>query len=133
MEKRTSTLLFVILVGVIGISLVGCAGAPTVTAPAKTMPEMLKAAGFKAYVADTPQKMAHLQTCPTDSLVIHERPGAVCYTFSDPTTKSMYIGDEAAYMRFKKALEVQQQKIQEQRIQSDPEFWPLWMGSRGGG
>ncbi|MCK9376952.1 MAG: hypothetical protein M0P73_12455 [Syntrophobacterales bacterium] len=133
MEKRTASLLFIIMVGVIGISLVGCAGAPTVTAPAKTMPEMLKEAGFKVFVADTPQKMAHLQTCPSDTLMIHERPGTKCYAFSDPATKTMYVGDDAAYSRLQGLLEKQRQTIREQRIQSDPQFWPLWVDSQGGG
>ncbi len=126
MEKRTASLLFIILVGVIGISLVGCAAAPTATAPAKTMPELLKEAGFKAFPANTPQEMAHLQTCPKDTLMIHKQPGAVCYAFADPTSKTMYIGDEAAYWRLQGLLEKQEQKINEQRIESDPEFWNNW-------
>jgi hypothetical protein len=132
MGKRTASLLFFVLVGVIAIGLAGCATSPTATAPGKTRPEMLKAAGFKVYSADTPQKMAHLQTCPADTLMIHERPGTKCYAFSDPNSKTMYIGDEAAYWRYRKALEGQEQKIEEQRIQNDPQFWQMW-GSRWGG
>ncbi|MBM4272949.1 MAG: hypothetical protein FJ134_00575 [Deltaproteobacteria bacterium] len=133
MEKRPASLLLIILVGVIGISLLGCAGRPTVTAPAKTLPEMLREAGFKVYAADTPQEMAYLQTCPRDTLMIHERPGARCYAFSDPTSKSMYIGDEAAYRRFSDLLEQREQKIMEQRIENDPQFWLLWRTRWGGG
>jgi hypothetical protein len=133
MEKRTASLLFIMLVGVIGISLVGCAAGTTVSAPAQTMPEMLKEAGFKAFPADTPQKMAHLQTCPSDTLMVHERPGTKCYAFSDPASKTMYIGDEAAYGCLQDLLEKQKQKIMEQRIQSDPQFWPQWVDSQGGG
>ncbi|MFA4902288.1 MAG: hypothetical protein WC600_06030 [Desulfobaccales bacterium] len=133
MEKRTASLLFIMLVGAIVIGLAGCSTGPTATAPTKNMPEMLKAAGFKVYVADTPQKMAHLQTCPSDTLMVHERPGAKCYAFSDPASKTMYIGDEAAYGRLQGLLEKQKQKIMEQRIQSDPQFWPQWVDSQGGG
>lgn len=132
MKKRTAPLLFIVLVGVIGISLAGCAGAPTVTAPARTMPEMLTEAGFKAYPAGTSQEMAHLQVCPKDTLMIHERQGSMCYAFADPASKSMYMGDEAAYRRFKALLEKQERKIMEQRIQDDPQFWNLW-GTRFGG
>jgi len=132
MEKRTASLLFFVLVGVIAIGLAGCATGPTAAAPAKTLPEMLKAAGFKVYSADTPPKMAHLQTCPADTLMIHERAGAKCYAFADPTSNSMYMGDEAAYMRYRKALEGQEHKIMEKRIEDDPQFWPMW-GSRWGG
>ncbi len=132
MEKRTTSLLFIILVGVIGISLVGCAAGPTVTAPTKTMPELLKEAGFKAFPANTPQEMAHLQSCPKDTLMIHKRPGTMCYAFPDPTSNTMYIGDEAAYWRLQGLLEKQEQKINEQSIESDPEFWNNW-GHRYGG
>ena len=133
MGTRTASLLFIILVGVIGISLAGCAGGPTASAPAKTRPEMLKEAGFKAYLADTPQKLAHLQTCPADKLMIHERPGAKCYAFSDPASKTMYLGDDAAYWRYKGLLEKQEQKLIEQRIESDPDFWTNWGHEFGGG
>jgi hypothetical protein len=134
MEKRTASLLFFVLVGVIAIGLAGCATGPTATAPTKTLPEMLKTAGFKAYPAASPEQVKHLKTCPSETLMIQERKGVVdCYAFADQKTKTMYIGDEAAYGRFKKALEEQEQKIEEQRIQNDPQFLQLWMGSQGGG
>jgi hypothetical protein len=132
MEKRTSSLLFFVLVGVIAIGLAGCATGPAATAPAKTRPEMLKEAGFKLFPAGTDQEKAHLQVCPSDTLMIHERAGAKCYAFADPASNSMYMGDEAAYWRYRKALEGQEQKIMEQRIENDPQFWPMW-GSRWGG
>jgi hypothetical protein len=131
MGKRTASLLFIILVGVIGLSLVGCAVGPTAKAPTKTLPEMLREAGFRAFPADTPQAMAHLKTCPADTLMIHERPGARCYAFADPATKSMYIGDEAAYQRLQTLLEKQQQKIRQQKMQEDPLFWQMWYTRSG--
>jgi len=133
MDKKIASLLFIILVGVIGISLVGCAGTPTTTAPTRTMPEMLKAAGFKALPANTPQKMAYLQSCPRDTLMIHKRAGTEVYCFVDPASSSMYMGDEAAYGRLQGLLGQQEQKIREQRIENDPQFWPLWVDTQGGG
>lgn len=132
MENRP-TLLFIILLGVIGISLVGCAAGPTVSAPTKSMPELLQEAGFKAFPASTPQEMAHLQTCPAGTLMVHTRPGAQCYAFPDQAAKTMYLGDEAAYWRLQGLLEKQERKIKEQRIESDPEFWPSWGHRWGGG
>ena len=134
MGNRTVALLFILLLGVIGIGLVGCAAGPTVTtAPAaKTMPELLQEAGFKAFPASTPQEMAHLQTCPSGTLMIQKRPGAACYAFPDQASKTMYLGDEAAYWRLQGLLERQEQKVNEQRLESDPEFWNAW-GHRWGG
>ncbi len=123
--------LFIVLVGTILIGLAGCATAPT--APTvKTMPELLIEAGFKAFPANTPQEMAYLQSCPKDILMIQKKPGAVCYAFSDPASKTMYLGDEAAYWRLQGLLEKQEKKIGEQRIESDPDFWINW-GHRFGG
>lgn len=131
MGKRMVALLFIIMAGVIGIGLAGCATGPAPTGPAKTMPELLKQAGFKALSADTPQEMAHLQSCPKDTLMIHEREGARFYAFADSASKSMYIGDEAAYRRFKALLEEREEKILVQRLR-DTQFWMMW-GVRYGG
>lgn len=133
MEKRTASLLLIFLVGVIGISLMGCAGGPIAKAPVKTMPEMLREAGFKAFPADTPAEIAHLQACPTDTLMIHEKPDLKCYAFADPPSKTMYMGDEAAYQRLKTMLEKQERGIREQRFEDDPMFWPMWGSKFGGG
>lgn len=131
MEKRTTTLLFIILLGVIGISLVACATGPTATASPKTRTQMLQEAGFKAYPASTGEEMTHLRGCPKDTLMVHERPGDMCYAFADPATNSMYIGNEAAYQRLKSIMQQQQQPIQEQRFKEDPEFWKMWGSRRG--
>jgi hypothetical protein len=134
MGNRSAVLLFMLLLGAIGLSLLGCAAGPTVTATpaAKPMSELLKEAGFKAFPASTPQEMAHLQTCPSGTLMIQKRAGAVCYAFPDQAGKTMYLGDEAAYWRLQGLLEKQEQKVNEQRIESDPEFWNAW-GHRWGG
>ena len=127
MERRTASLLSIILAGLVAICLAGCATRPTTAAPAKTLPEMLIAAGFKAYPAATPEQVKHLKTCPPDTLMIQERKGAVgCYAFADQKTNTMYIGDEAAYWRLKKALEEQEKKLEEQRMQDGPLFWINW-------
>lgn len=131
MAKRTASLLIIILVGVIGISLIGCAGTPTTKAPAKTTLELLKQAGFQVLPAETPQELAHLQSCPKDTLMIHEREGSKYYAFADSASKSMYIGDEAAYRRFKALLEERDERILVQRLR-DTQFWMMW-GVRAGG
>ena len=77
------------------------------------------------------REMTHLRGCPKDTLMVHERPGDMCYAFADPATNSMYIGDEAAYQRLKSIMQRQQQPIQEQRIKEDPEFWKMWGSRRG--
>lgn len=134
MENRAAWLLLLFLIGAIGISLVGCATGPTTTAQGKTMPQMLTAAGFRAYPAATAGQIRHLKTCPPETMMIQERKGtAGCYAFADEKTQTMYIGDEAAYWRFKKALGQQGQRIMERKVQDDPDFWLNWGSSSGGG
>jgi hypothetical protein len=132
MKKSTISLSSILLVGIVGLYLAGCATGPTATAPAKTMPQMVQEAGFRGFPAGTDKEMAHLQVCPRDTLMIHEGKTARCYAFADPASKTMYIGDEAAYRRLQGLLDQQQQKIREERIEDDPQFWPMW-GSRWGG
>ncbi len=131
MRRKTLMLLTGFLAGV--LSLAGCAAGPSATAPRQSMPEMLRAAGFKAYVATTQQQMAYLQSCPKDVLATQQRPGQVCYSFADPATNTVYLGDKAAYDRLQQALAAQEEKVTEQRIQNDPEFWSLWESMQGGG
>jgi len=124
MKKRICTLWVAIMVGIIGITLVGCATGPTDTTPAKPTPAMLRDAGFRPYYADTPEKMAHLKTCPPETLMIQEQPGAKCYAIADPTSNTMYIGDAAAYQRLK-TLMVENQRLSERQVK-DAMFWNLW-------
>jgi len=130
-QKRRMSL--ILLVGVIGLSLVGCAAGPGATAQPSSMPGMLQAAGFKPYTADTPQRLAYLKSCPKDVLVTHERRGQVCYAFTDPATNTVYLGDAAAYSRLQDALDAQQKKIETQIQESSPEFWRMWEDRQGGG
>ena len=133
MKRRWVSLLFGFLIGIISLSLVGCAAGPSGTASSQSMPEMLQGAGFKPYTADTPKKMAYLQSCPKGVLVTHERQGQVCYAFTDPATNTVYLGDNAAYWRLQQTLDRQEQKIQTQKIESNPEFWQMWEDMQAGG
>ena len=131
MNHRTASLLVIILVGIIGISLVGCAGGPTVRAPAKPTPQLLEEAGFKVFPGDNAKVKAYMQTCPKDTMMIHTKAGATVYCFADPATNTMYHGDEAAYQRLQTLLKTRQQTIKEQKIEQDPEFWRMWQSLHG--
>lgn len=131
MKGKAVSLMFLFLIGFIGLSLVGCATEPT--AASKSLPEMLSDAGFSPYVANTPQRKAYLESCPKNLLMVQEKKGAVCYAFTEPNSNTVYIGDQAAYWRLKQKLSSQEQSIQEQRIESDPQFWNMWVDSQGGG
>ncbi len=132
MEKRTASLLLIILVGIIGISLVGCAGAPTATVPARPCRNCSRRRFSRRFLRTRPRD-GPSAILPAGTLMIHKRPGAVCYAFPDQASKTIYLGDEAAYWRLQGLLEKQEQKINEQRRESDPEFWNAWGHRYGGG
>ena len=102
LEKRFE--LFVIVV--VGIALIGCA---------EETEQLLSAAGFEAKVADTPEKLAHLQTMTQRKLVRHTKDGKNYYVYADAKRQCLFVGDEAAYQKFQN-LQVQQQIADENQM-----------------
>jgi hypothetical protein len=131
MNHKTASLLVAILVGIIGLSLVGCARAPVVQTQPKTMPQLLTEAGFKAFPANAPYASEYMQKCAKNTLMIHTRGGTTVYCYVDQATNTMYHGDEAAYQRLQSLLQSRQQTVPEQKIENDPMFWRMWESSRG--
>jgi hypothetical protein len=82
---------------------------------AQSIEPLLSAAGFKMQLADTPDKIAHLQTLPALQLVPHKHDGTLYYGFADPyVCKCLYVGDAAAYQEYEK-LALQKQMVDEQQ------------------
>jgi hypothetical protein len=78
---------------------------------------MLSAAGFQQKLADTPEKMAHLQTMPQQDVTGHKDGDKPRYVYADATyCQCLYIGDEAAYQRYrqlaKKSSQIDRQRQQ---------------------
>lgn len=86
--------------------------------------ETLAAAGFQVKPADTPEKMAHLQTLSQHTLVMHPVDGEVRYIYADASyCQCLYAGDEQAYDAY-------QRLVQERRIAEMNEDaamnWGMW-------
>src|SRR5262245_7451507 len=78
-----------------------------------TQEQLLSAAGFQMKLADTPQKLEHLQTMTSQKLVPHTRDGKLYYVYADPEfCKCMFVGNEPAYQKYQQ-LAVQQKLAQE--------------------
>jgi hypothetical protein len=95
--------------------------------------QLLLAAGFDKKVADTPEKLAHLETLtPARRIVARPRDGQLYYVYADPAVcKCLYVGTAEDYQR---ALAERQESEQLQAVQDhssyyDPAFWSLWAGS----
>ena len=77
--------------------------------------QVLAAAGFQVEPADTPEKLAHLQTLTPRKVVRDVRDGQPEYVYADPQTcKCLYVGDEQRYQKFQE-LSLQKKIADEQR------------------
>ena len=76
---------------------------PSVQEQAQATEPLLAAAGFDIAVADTPEKLAHLQQLPAMRLVPHRQDGKLYYGFADPEVcKCLYVGTAEDYARYQK-------------------------------
>jgi hypothetical protein len=138
MRGRAAWLGLAVMTAVLGIALVGCATAPSVSpAAGKSQADLLKDAGFKMHTAKTPERLAYVNTLPAKKVVSNQYQGKVLYLVcSDPGSKQCYLGDEAAYKRYQQmavqqSLSEDQHKVSEERW--DPEALQMWVDSQGGG
>jgi hypothetical protein len=138
MRGRAAWLGFAVMTAVIGMALAGCATGPSSSpAAGKSQADLLKDAGFKMHTANTPQKQAYVNTLPAKKVVSNQYQGQTCYLVcTDPGAKQCYVGDEAAYQRYKQTaiqqnISEDQHKISETR--SDPEALQMWADSQGAG
>ena len=76
--------------------------------------QLLSAAGFQMKLADSPEKLAHLQTLTPQKLVPHTRDGKLYYAYADAEfCKCLYVGDEQAYQKYQQ-LAAQQRSAQDE-------------------
>ena len=71
---------------------------------------MLTQAGFRQVPADTPKKLAHLQTLPERRIVIRTHQGKKYYVYADPDVcKCLYMGNSDQYQRYQQVVQAQSQ------------------------
>jgi len=138
MRGRAVRLGLVVMTVAIGFYLAGCATPPSGGAGAgASQTDLLQQAGFKVYTANTPQKLAYLNTLPVKKVVSNQYQGQTHYLVrTDPDSQQCYVGDEAAYQRYQQlALQAiiaqDQQQVSAQRW--DPQARELWADSQGAG
>lgn len=103
---------------------------------AETEP-LLIAAGFQKRVADTPQKLAHLQRLEPLKLIPHARKASIYYVYADPNgCRCAYVGNEMAFEQYQGLVlkqTVSQDQVSVTREDEDsmaswgswgPSFWP---------
>ena len=137
-----AALIYALLAAVIGLALVGCATAPSgsATAPsssATSQAALLAQAGFTLRTADTPKRLAYINSLPPQKVVQHNYKGKTLYIVcQDPSTKQCYVGDEAEYQRYQDLasqakISAERRSVSEQRW--DPEALQMWADAHGAG
>jgi hypothetical protein len=113
----------------LGLSVTGCAA---IRAHQTVETEqVLAAAGFQVKPADTPEKLAHLQTLTPRKVVRYTRDGQPQYVYADPETcKCLYVGDEQRYQKYQE-LSLQKQIADEQMSAAQTNWdasinWGAW-------
>jgi hypothetical protein len=101
--KRYKTLLFI---GVFLVLAVGCS-------TTKSTENLLSAAGFKMMPADTPEKVAHLNSLPSGKITRVQRNGMLYFTYPDAKNRMLYVGHQEQYQEYQR-LRLQQQLTEEQ-------------------
>jgi len=97
------------------LTLGGCASTSNGTAKFE---QMMIAGGFRMKPADTPEKLAHLQTLPQKRIVTRQKDGKVFYLFADPDQKALYVGDARAYRQFQD-IRLQQQDAEQNAMAAE--------------
>src|SRR5258708_2927936 len=83
------------------VGLAGCASIQA--ADTRDTEQLLAAAGFQMKAADTPEKLARLQSLPPRKVVQRVRDGVQHYVYADPKVCTcIYAGTEPQYQDYKK-------------------------------
>ena len=65
--------------------------------------QLLTSAGFQTQVADTPERVAELESLPARHLVRRSQNGSVSYVFPDPLgCHCLYVGGEGEYRKYQR-------------------------------
>jgi hypothetical protein len=112
------------------LSLTGCA---TLQAGDVASAERaLTAAGFEARPADTPEKLAHLESLTPRKVLVRSENGERHYVYADPAIcKCLYVGGEEQYQLLRRQEQMAVDKLLAGDGSEDTMGWGLWgMGPR---
>jgi hypothetical protein len=122
-------------IAVVGAALLaGCVGVPA--APAPSTAQLLTQAGFQVRQADNAQKLAHLQTLPANQFTTVKRGGQTYHVYADPAANRAFVGNEAAYQRYR--VQAAEQRAEESeraavRTKESNFDWIMYGISQGAG
>ncbi|TMQ24608.1 MAG: hypothetical protein E6K82_08580 [Candidatus Rokuibacteriota bacterium] len=114
------------LAGLLGaLSLAGCAGHQG--AEMRSAEQALAAAGFQARPADTPEKLAQLQSLAPRKVLWRPQDGELRYVYADPTScRCLYVGGEEQYQRLRRHEQVTVDRFFAVEASRNTIDWGLW-------
>jgi hypothetical protein len=92
---------YALLISLISVAAAGCATLQA--AGTRSTEQVLSAAGFHIEPADTPDRIAELQTLPARQVVALTRDGKTSYVYRDPSVcHCLYVGGAPEYQQYQK-------------------------------
>jgi hypothetical protein len=92
---------------------------------------MLAASGFRLKLADTPEKLAHVQSLPQRKVIPIQHDGQLKFVWADAKDcKCLYVGEEANYQSYAKLAEqskIAHENYEASRSLEESQMWePAW-------
>ncbi|PYM17592.1 MAG: hypothetical protein DMD78_29630 [Candidatus Rokuibacteriota bacterium] len=117
---------YALFVPLIVATAAGCATMQA--AGTRSTEQILSAAGFHMEAADTPEKLADLQTAPARQVLPQTRDGKTAYVYRDPNgCHCLYVGGEPEYQQYQK-LRLQKDIADEESNAALTQGWAPWGG-----
>ena len=114
-----------IMLSALALGLAGCA---TVQGgDARNTERALVSAGFQVKPADTPEKLAHLQTLTARKIVRGQHNGQPYYVYADPKgCTCLYAGTEQQYQKYRELVREATAEAEAKLVTDDSSDFRLW-------
>lgn len=125
--RWSARLVLVLVVGTVLAS--GCAAMRR--EEARSEENLLAAAGFQMRPADTPERLAQLQTLPPLQMQMRTKDGSIVYTYADPDNcKCLWVGGPKQYQEYRRLAlkqELAEDRLEAAEAEEDAALdWGMW-------
>ena len=101
---------------VIGITLVSAACVKSPNQRAVETEKLLTASGFEMRLADTPEKLNHIEALTQRQILVHQSKGKLLYVYVDAEhCQCVYAGSAQAYRRYQKLARENKLNVEDRR------------------
>lgn len=101
---------------VIGITLVSAACMKSPNQSAIETERLLAASGFKMRLADTPEKLTHIEALTQRQILVHQSKGTLLYVYVDAEhCQCVYAGSAEAYRRYQNLVREKKLSVEDRR------------------